>query len=712
MYKPKAVLSYWQHALQQQAVTALLPKQAIDFGHAISFVECTNGKLLNAELITELNNHASAMVVVPCYAKREDSYFIPYVLLIDLDAEGNFVNTVINSFPIVPQIALEPAIGSDICLGAAENFDNYLVLQPPAWLEDPTQLTWQNKFTYAQQMLRRVTQDTWRDALQQAGYVMQDAALIFPVAAICSIADMDVSLLKSSNKVEIVDAARNSGKSAYAQQLIEQAWMEAAVKQAPAPEIVWLQKLNFTNYNYASLLDINYDSATMDLDQESTHRQLTVGFNIYIKGKQLLRNWQELAENLRDKYIDVGGVAARIEQLNALLKDAHVRNRHLQVLYSIWTRQQELITGWLKIFDFIPAFQRRRLRRLYSFFKQNFPGEEVAGFNQTQLHAIISEQMLRIQKRERFIADTLHQIESEIAQESLVRDKFQQWLNTQGLEDLQQLWHKLVTLTRGYWRFVDISRQTNQIELLIVEHAEYMSPMRAAQLLAISKRAVIMGNYNPLCNPRFPVAIDFELTKYFKLADCDADFEDLQFDGVLGSVGNLWNLAANGREANKILTARLRPAIKYQAINVLGNSQEYLGSKINKAEAAEIIAWLQANSVQNNNIAIYTTFSGQINYLRTSLQGTKFAHIPVFAIQEPCFDTYENIIFSPVYTSRDPGPYLFDRGVEMLDGMLASASQKVIVIGDLQIFKPELHSAAGKFAKLLFNKQEEEVDCV
>ena len=81
-------------------------------------------------------------------------------------------------------------------------------------------------------------------------------------------------------------------------------------------------------------------------------------------------------------------------------------------------------------------------------------------------------------------------------------------------------------------------------------------------------------------------------------------------------------------------------------------------------------------------------------------------------VQEPYFKAHAISLFSPVYTLDDSAPYNFDRGAEILENLTVNTQQRIIVFGDQRIFKPNLHSAVGNFAKLLLKQTEEEVSCV
>lgn len=730
MHNTKAVLEYWQHGLQQQLLAAVSLTDVKDYLQIISRAECDAGQINDPKILAQLRQHGSKLVVVPVYAKSLDKYFFPYSLMVELDEAGNFIPNVICAYPVVSNRAVEPADLNPIALSTADNFDNYFVLQPPSWLEDPKSLNWTSQLNYAQQMLSAVTTDTWQDLLLKTGYMLQSGAIVFPLSLLGKTDPvMDIKLLNNKSKIKLIAADRHSGKDKYIIRLVQDAWIEAAVKQALPPEYVWYK--SDKEYYYSSIFDFapKTDDGVIDLDL--LHATVTQYFNAYFKGQRALKNWQDMQEKITAKYADKGGIMARLDQLKQQIKDIHARHRLMQVLHSIWIRQLELVPTWSRILDFMPWLQKQRLQRLFTFFKQNFPTENVLGFSQKQLDALIQDKLRRAANSERFVADALHQSESDLRQVELVRDKCLLWAqmhdcNADSITSVtnlldKNLWPKLLHAAAQYWRARFIAAdnfnqflqvQPTKIDLLILEHAEYVSPMQAAQLLAISQRAIIFGNYNPICNPRFSVHIDYELAKHCKLVHCDADYEDLQFDGVSAAVGNCWNLAAQNKDADLNFVKYTNTELSYELVNVESVSAAYMGSRINAAEVTAILNWLESNWQIGADIAVYTCFSGQAQYLRNKLQATSFAGIDVRLVQEPYFKAHAISLFSPVYTLDDSAPYNFDRGAEILENLTVNTQQRIIVFGDQRIFKPNLHSAVGNFAKLLLKQTEEEVSCV
>lgn len=714
-------LDYWQAAHTQQLLHALQPQQVLSICQQIAAQACVQGKLPAANLA--LVN--SSVVIIPFYAQKEDKIFFPCMLQVDVNATGDFEPQAHLSLPIISHAMLEPAPLCPISLGVAEDFANYLAINPAPWLVDNQRVTWDQQLAYADELLNAVVPN-WRSDLTQAGYMHANDALVFPLAAITQASNflptVNFDLLNNPNKITLIDAERNAdqnkaGQSKYAWQLIVNAWIQAALKQAEPPRYVWLQPQQTVTYaNIFACMGATTTVHTMD----DMHSQLIIANEAYLQGQQLLRNWQEVSKRIYEKYADKGGVQARIDHLQSCAREAKAQSRHLEVLNSIWLRQKELLVEWVKVFDFIPTMQTQRLQRLHTFFKQNFPGEVVKGFTETQFDDLLIEKIRRAENNLRMVGDALHQVENDLYQEQLVRDKCLQWCSEQNVTVAtvtevekfleEHIWQQLARLALLYWQqdfaakqgYGDfLNRQPHDIEYLIVENAEYIDPIQAIQYLSMSKKAVVMGNYNPIINPRFPVQIDYELTKHFDLIENDADFEDLQFDGVLVSTGNMWNMVAKDRDADQIFT-RPESTLEYEFVDVRSSSCKYLGSMVNQGVIDPVHAWLNKHATERNQVVIYTCFAGQVKLLQQVLSTTLFAQVPICLIQEPCFTKSAFSIFVPVYSAQDPKPYVFDRGIEMFDQLIANTTQKIIVIGDVRIFKAELHSATGKFAQQIF----------
>lgn len=710
-------LEYWQACKQQEILHALTAAQIIEIAHSISRQECNAAKISDPQILQQLGT--GLVGVVPLHASRSEQYFIPCILLAELDQDGVLTPLTHLSLPIIPHAVLEPASLCPITLGAAQIFSDHLAVNPPEWQDAESAPTWQQQVNYALSMLLEVNTH-WQNDLERLHYTIHDQVLIFAVdpitqATCAKLQNLNLEICDNPNSITLIDAPPNSLQSAHAKRMIITAWIEAALKQSEPPLYVWLQPQQTATY--ATIFSC-FGAHPIAIQYEDVHPQLLNTYDIYLQGKQIVRNCLEINKRILEKYQDKGGIQVRLTHLHANLKEAKAQLRHLEVLTSIWQRQTELLVRWTKVFDFVPAMQKNRLARLHAFFKQNFPYDNVAGFTELQFRELLDYKQKRAETSLRMIADALHQVENDQHQAQIIHDRCMQWAESHDIKlatltQIQDyienaLWRKIAELALSYWQqdFTAklgynnfVSKEPEKIDHLIIQSAQYIAPMQSMPLLANAKHATVMGNYSVITIPRFAVSIDFELAKYFNLAENDTDFEELQFDGYLGSIGNTWNMLTQGVEAEQILPTQNKN-LKYEFIDVAFNSQAYCGSLINQGSVDVTIEWLHKNPTLAADLIIYTCFSAQAQILGAALASTAFAQVPIKLLQAANFTAAKISIFLPVYAVPDRAPYVFDQGAEMFEQLQANTLERLIVIGDKRLFKPELHSASGNFAKL------------
>lgn len=710
--------AYWQHCAQIYSLVNSTPSQHAESWRTISIKECESSKIIDQATIESLLMRGTCMVIAPQVLVRENNtaeFFIPYYLLVELNPAGKLSSKLMHALPLIPHVVLEGAQLSPQILATDQEFENHFALHPPIWNEDPDQLNWPAQLAYAQQALSAVTNDLWLEDMQQLGFRVLDGAKIFPLADLASEDKLSVAILEQSSQVKLIEAQHNSKAKLYVNDLLNNAWVEAAVKKAPAPRYVCYTPAE--EVRYASIPEAKHLVSTGDIDE--IHSKLKHKFNVYYKGHQLLKNLQEVTNRLEDKYAEYEGIQYRLAQLQEQYEQTRAQTRLLQVLQDIWQRQVDLILTWSKPLDFIPMLQRSRLARLYKFFEQNFPDDNVAGLTQRQLESLLLEKQSCAQNSERVMRDALHQVENDLQQQNTLKLKLDEWQQLHDFDiSTNKYWEEICALAQQYWllyfnadqQYANFfAREPDSIDRLFFTNADQLSPMVAARLLAKADCVEILGNYDGIVTPNFSPSIDFALTQEYGIAACDADFEDLQFDGVLGSLGNLWSLACAHQEISLTLEYQRPFPLEYTIIDVHGVSQRYLGSRINFAEIDATVAWLQQHHKTALRVAIYTNFSGQQQCMQSALESAGIAHVKVHLLQEPSTDDADIVIFSPVYGHADSGPYNFDRGSALLDNMLHSTKRQLVLIGDSRIFKPQLHSAAGKFARLFIK---EEAVCV
>ncbi|HSX21129.1 MAG TPA: hypothetical protein VLG38_08430, partial [Gammaproteobacteria bacterium] len=112
-------LDYWRACVQLQQLHIINANHVAEFTQTMPRAACTNGKLSSPSTLT------GTIAVAPYYAKKQNQYFIPCLLLVELNANGEFCAQRYLSFPIIPHSVLEPAALCPISMGSAENFNDY-----------------------------------------------------------------------------------------------------------------------------------------------------------------------------------------------------------------------------------------------------------------------------------------------------------------------------------------------------------------------------------------------------------------------------------------------------------------------------------------------------------------------------------------------------------------------------------------------------------
>ena len=291
---------------------------------------------------------------------------------------------------------------------------------------------------------------------------------------------------------------------------------------------------------------------------------------------------------------------------------------------------------------------------------------------------------------------------------------------------------------------------SDKIDLLIVEHSELVSPMLAGALFSISAQVIIFGSPYKISNNFIANQIDYYTLLQLDLISDEHEFESLQQQGVLASQGSMWDMVKQSsifqhgyltqqwdarqallsaqktlmQDACNIQSMRKEAKYLYPGISIVEltdtYSEMFFGSMINTLESENIIQWLlqnrqqilayyQANTLKDI-LSIHTTFSAQATQLRKMLLEKGLPDVSVSLLQLPCLVRKPIAIFSPVYTHKDQGPFIFDKGVEILGNLLANTTDSIIIIGDSKLFNKQLHSASGKFAKHLISHQKSNIE--
>ncbi|HRE31400.1 MAG TPA: hypothetical protein PLD88_05435, partial [Candidatus Berkiella sp.] len=120
----------------------------------------------------------------------------------------------------------------------------------------------------------------------------------------------------------------------------------------------------------------------------------------------------------------------------------------------------------------------------------------------------------------------------------------------------------------------------------------------------------------------------------------------------------------------------------------------------NEHEAIAIVDCLLTGTLQQSEVQIFTATVAQQQLILQKLHHTGLNY-PVYSLRDIVSLQTDYVIFSPVYTSGTPRPFLFDRGEQHFYRMIARARKGFWFIGDQRIFDPKTHSPSGQIAKYL-----------
>ncbi len=254
---------------------------------------------------------------------------------------------------------------------------------------------------------------------------------------------------------------------------------------------------------------------------------------------------------------------------------------------------------------------------------------------------------------------------------------------------------------------------------LIVMNANRMLPQQVLPFLRQASQALFLGDNQDITALPAMSALPEE----WELRGCALDdeemIEQLQYKGLLPSTGNAFSVALansayqqfldHGITANKLsLMSDEAPTLEYHAINVVSESEQKGNALINEAQAKFIADWLTTGPLNKSlaETAIITPFPSQKETIKDYLV-THHLQCEVMTFFELDHKQWTNVIFCPVYTSKDQRPFVFDQGDYLLYSLFIRATKNVWVIGDLSIFDPKMHSPSGNLAKVLFEKRDE-----
>lgn len=310
----------------------------------------------------------------------------------------------------------------------------------------------------------------------------------------------------------------------------------------------------------------------------------------------------------------------------------------------------------------------------------------------------------------------------------------------------------------------------NSIDLLIVDEASQVHPGYGAGMMALAKKACVVGD-NLQLPPivQIPGAVDIGNLQLYKLINNHADYESISRYGAniadceKNGNGNVMKLAQTAsffqeQHENQSLQERgifliehrrcvpdiIRycneffyknkmaykrrpienhpfPALGYA--HILGFEKKIGQSKMNTTEALSIAKWIA--SEKQNFLTLYpektldqifgiiTPFHPQSHEIKKALknEGVELPARNVGTIHTFQGAEFPVIIFSPVYSyNPNVNQYFFDRQKTMLNVAVSRAKDHFFVFGDMDIFDPKKPGIpSGFLAQLLLHNKHNEL---
>jgi len=317
--------------------------------------------------------------------------------------------------------------------------------------------------------------------------------------------------------------------------------------------------------------------------------------------------------------------------------------------------------------------------------------------------------------------------------------------NKQTPNDLLAWWHHVAmlapvfvtTMYSGprFFQADNKERLFEGIDLLIVDEAGQVAPEVCVGMMALAKRALVVGDSQQL-EPvwSIPKSVDWANIEGFRLSSFHHP-SSLESTGAMASNGSVMRMA---QQASSVEVPNFAPGallrehrrcpkqiitfcndLAYKGLirpmksdnpdgllphlgyaHVKGRMERYKGSNQNKEEAYAIAEWLHRRTPEllkhyktsrlQDIVAVVTPFRAQAELIRNKM--TDFSR----ALGECTVGTVHSlqgaerpiVLFSTVYTTFSASKkYFFDAGVSMLNVAASRAKDSFVVFGDIEIFR-------------------------
>lgn len=304
------------------------------------------------------------------------------------------------------------------------------------------------------------------------------------------------------------------------------------------------------------------------------------------------------------------------------------------------------------------------------------------------------------------------------------------------------------------------------IDLLIIDEAGQITPEKAAAAIALSKKAVVLGDEHQIAPVR-NITEDVDrgnMVRHGLTNNKDGFSVFIEtHNNITVSTGTVLGLAQSACSYQKFFengdpypergmflsehrrcqapiisycnelcygnrleiltkpfdTANRLPYIGYA--RVVGKGRKFNGSRINEIEAQTILAWIYYNKDYiaevygypvSQTVAVLTPFTQQKIVLQKIIKDSYpiFKDMTVGTVHALQGAEREIIIFSPVYTKGTYNQLFFDSDPSILNVATSRAKKSFLVFGDMSIFQSEpVWKPSALLAKRLFESSLNEI---
>ncbi|MBI2790439.1 MAG: hypothetical protein HYX61_00660 [Gammaproteobacteria bacterium] len=733
-----AILTYWHHNLWRSALNKLsIPKQY-------------NFQFINSKEVS-FPQSSSNQWVAPFVGKKEneEEYWIPL-----------WIPCSDNQLPWMPPIHFEALLGQSPFSEQLHSFDDWCRFE---WLTEENTLafdTWAKVLKSCKKLLDNLSDKTWQERIKELGFTLLDQVIVIEqkpekcqqTKLLESYASYDESeckpqltnselyentkllcgqlsgvrpltgqelisavhaLLLAEGELIAIKAPIGSDKEKWLSTVLASFEVNAALKNQTIPSIV--------SFNQSELYKYHFE---VNIDQGNS---LQACYDIYLQGLKLASELSILQETIEEDDIDIDETQSDILDLQLQDEEYEEQLGALQSLQAEFIKKTTRRSFWSW---FLPS-PKLNIQDL-QYFTQALGEENL--IDKESVGRLIIEKMRYLKVKRTKIHQELVESVEMTARVKGIKERWVTWLkdNTAAgyqsqdlLSDIAHLQshfgqklYALIATKPGFWQKTD---KILDADLLIVDNANRLLPQEILPLLGDVKRAIFLGDNQDITAFAVMSAMpeEWDLKAYgFDDEEC---IEQLQYKGMLASTGNAFSVALSNSSYQQLLEHGINSAnlslsendhqpLHYHCLQVGGASEPKGNALINQDEATAIVNWLVTGPLITalHNTLIVTPFPSQKELIEQQLQA-KSLTCDVMTCCELPDKQWQNVVFSPVYTSKDQRPFIFDQGDHLLYAIITRAKNNLWIVGDLGIFDSKMHSPSGNLAKRLFAVEKERV---